>query len=1145
MKARLFPHLFALAVAASMSVSTVGQPVVITEFKAVNNGPLRDAFGASPDWIELHNPTTENVNLGGWFLTDDRESLRMWQLPATNLPPGGFQIVFASGRGSLPEYTWHTTFTLRGGGDYLALVHPDGVTIAQEFAPEYPPQTSRFSFGFPMDDGRVLTEFPTYLEQTPGERNPAQQGGPPVILSEIFYHPPDSGSLPVEFIELKNTGTNLVSLDGATFLAGIEYTFDGVTIDPGQRVLLVSSRADFETLYGPGLPVAGEFTGPLSDNGERLWLMTTDGVTIFDITYDDEWSPITDGHGFSLVLRDETSPASSHRRGTAWRASGQRGGSPGRVDVPAVIPAVVVNEVLSRPELPFEDVIELHNPGTNAADISGWFLTDDFDEPQKFRLPPGVTIPAGGFLALDEHAFNSPNEDPSVIGFGLGDFGEEVFVFSADAEGGLTGWVHGFKFGTSETNVTFGRYVNSVGAEHFVAQREMTFLAPNTGPRVGPAVISEIHYHPPDRADFPNMCDEYVEIRNLLDVPLPLFDPAFPTNTWRLVDSTLDQIHFQLPPGVLLPPGGRILIAGVNPADPPALAEFLASNNVPAGAIVHGPMLLPLDNSAGNIELVRPDAPQSGIVPFIVVDRVRYSDAFPWPTAADGSGASLHRIGETFYGDDPVNWWATTPTPVAATETPLRWIEQPADLTIAAGQETQLLAMAIGSAPLAYQWFRDGEPVPGETTNFLRWPRVRGADAGRYFCRVSNSVSTISSRIATLSVVNTNAPVLTITAPAESPLRVANSAVQIAGTASDDVEVTAVWYRVDGGAAQPATGITNWFAALTLSPGNHTIQIVAVDEAGNFSTTNTAHILVQPDAARFALWIDGHGTVSGLRNGRSLTEGRTHSLTARPTTGHRFSHWSDWSGTRLGTNPALTFIAASNTSVIAHFVPGPFIEIAGAYRGLFQPPAAPGLSNSGSFTASVTVRGTYSGRLNWRGRSESFTGALPEDLRVSREISARGRETIALVLQWQADGGTVTGAMASASVAAELLGRREMDADAVGALEMAGEFRGSFFEVSENNDNPPARGTNTLRVSRSGRVTVRGRLPDGSAFSQTAAGVGNGLVPFHVTANRGTGLAHGWLAYLPSGVGRFAGPIVWTRAGANAGTNTLQLETRR
>ncbi|MGC8830599.1 MAG: lamin tail domain-containing protein [Verrucomicrobiia bacterium] len=44
--------------------------------------------------------------------------------------------------------------------------------------------------------------------------------------------------------------------------------------------------------------------------------------------------------------------------------------------------------------------IEIYNSGTNAVDISGWALTDDYDDLSKWIFPSETTIPAGGFLIV-------------------------------------------------------------------------------------------------------------------------------------------------------------------------------------------------------------------------------------------------------------------------------------------------------------------------------------------------------------------------------------------------------------------------------------------------------------------------------------------------------------------------------------------------------------------------------------------------------------------------------------------------------------------------------------------------------------------------------------------------------------------------
>ena len=58
---------------------------------------------------------------------------------------------------------------------------------------------------------------------------------------------------------------------------------------------------------------------------------------------------------------------------------------------------VVINELLANPAAPLEAAIELHNTNSSAVDIGGWGLRDDLVNRQKFHIPAGTTIPAGGY----------------------------------------------------------------------------------------------------------------------------------------------------------------------------------------------------------------------------------------------------------------------------------------------------------------------------------------------------------------------------------------------------------------------------------------------------------------------------------------------------------------------------------------------------------------------------------------------------------------------------------------------------------------------------------------------------------------------------------------------------------------------------
>ena len=129
-------------------VLAVTDPSVrINEFVASNVGLLGDEDGDTPDWIELFNEQSAAVNLGGWFLTDDPDDLAKWQIPPVSLGPSGYLVVFASGKGrAVAGAELHTNFQLSASGDFLALVKPDGETVADQFV--FGQQFPDIAFGY-------------------------------------------------------------------------------------------------------------------------------------------------------------------------------------------------------------------------------------------------------------------------------------------------------------------------------------------------------------------------------------------------------------------------------------------------------------------------------------------------------------------------------------------------------------------------------------------------------------------------------------------------------------------------------------------------------------------------------------------------------------------------------------------------------------------------------------------------------------------------------------------------------------------------------------------------------------------------------------------------------------------------------------
>ncbi len=84
--------------------------------------------------------------------------------------------------------------------------------------------------------------------------------------------------------------------------------------------------------------------------------------------------------------------------------------------------------------------------------------------------------------------------------------------------------------------------------------------------------------------------------------------------------------------------------------------------------------------------------------------------------------------------------------------TPPEILAHPASQSAVTGDTVTFTAAARGSDPLSYQWLKDGEPIPGETTLTLTLTDVTEADTGVYTFSVSNPIGTAVSKPALLSV---------------------------------------------------------------------------------------------------------------------------------------------------------------------------------------------------------------------------------------------------------------------------------------------------------------------------------------------------------------------------------------------------------
>jgi len=484
----------------------------------------------------------------------------------------------------------------------------------------------------------------------------------PISVSELHYNPPGNGD--EEFIELINTSASAYNLAGCQFTTGITYTFGNLVLQPGQHLVLCRDRTRFTSRYGsiPNL-APSTFSGRLADEGETLVLLAANGSELVRMQYrpDGPWPSRANGQGSSLESIDPDGNLSS---ATNWRASTEYYGSPGRAGIDP-LRQVVINEILAHTDPPFEDAIELHNLTAQPIDIGRWYLSSPESQPLRYRIPAGTVIAPGGFQVFYQYQFGSPTPAPGDEPFALNSaLGDEVVLLSTDASGAPRFWMDTVRFGPTGNGVSLGRFPDGTGP--LVAQsmptlgsdvraddppqRLLEFRngsgASNAYPRVGPIVFNRIQYRPASGND------EFLELLNITDFQVPLYDPFHSQNTWKIGDG----IDFTFPPFILTRPGEKFLVVPIDPA------LFRSKYSIAESTRIFGPYTNALSNTGERIALFKPDPPQAptspnpGLVPYILVEAITYSASAPWPTGADGTGAALLRRDPHAYSDDPQAW---------------------------------------------------------------------------------------------------------------------------------------------------------------------------------------------------------------------------------------------------------------------------------------------------------------------------------------------------------------------------------------------------------------------------------------------------------------------------------------------------------
>ena len=122
---------------------SLAQSIVVNEVMSKNFDAIIDEDSGTPDWIEIYNNSDSEINLGGYYISDDINNLSMWRFPNGTIPAYEHLIVFASDK---DRYIWP-------GGSWYPIINFGAIWNYKIGSAEIPMNWNIVEF----DDGSWLT----------------------------------------------------------------------------------------------------------------------------------------------------------------------------------------------------------------------------------------------------------------------------------------------------------------------------------------------------------------------------------------------------------------------------------------------------------------------------------------------------------------------------------------------------------------------------------------------------------------------------------------------------------------------------------------------------------------------------------------------------------------------------------------------------------------------------------------------------------------------------------------------------------------------------------------------------------------------------------------------------------------------------
>lgn len=458
----------------------------IAEVLPDNQSVVACEDGSYAPYVKLYNSSASPVSLASFCLSDDRNDPMKWQMPDVTVAPGAYAMIFLSGRDN-DSGELHASFKLgsEDNGLYLSDIQAQicdsfiwDLSVPEDIAVVASDTYSAFPRPNEANDARTFTE--PHLHDADASET--------ILLNEVLlrnaYSLTDEDGNRDAWAELYNNSDQMVSLEGYCLSDNpdkpLKWAFPKDAQIEAHGYLLV---------YLDGKNRTGEYLHTpfsLSVSDGSFLLTNKNGLAVQRIDIDPS---IGSNISFGRTESGEWNYFATPTPGA--KNSAHSFATMGEVSI-TNLQGIYISEVcaVNAAKSGRSDWIELHNGADYDVDLSGWHLTDDPDNLERFTFPD-IKIPAGDYQVIYATT-GSEKQEGVTAPFGISASGETLILTNKENE-----IKDIFETGFLRSGISSGRGSNDAARVFFTESTKGAANSSATAPSyVQQPVLSELSlYH--------------------------------------------------------------------------------------------------------------------------------------------------------------------------------------------------------------------------------------------------------------------------------------------------------------------------------------------------------------------------------------------------------------------------------------------------------------------------------------------------------------------------------------------------------------------------------------------------------------------------------------------------------------------------